>query len=270
MATHDNRFTGIARLYGETGLARLRQARVCVVGIGGVGSWAVEALARSGIGALTLVDLDDVCVTNINRQIHALDATIGRAKVNVMAERVRAIAPECQVTPVVEFFTERNGNRLLDEWLGRTPVEAGAAARLPWVIDAIDSVSDKTLLIAWCRQRGLPLIVCGAAGGRREATVVHLADLADAAHDRLLTAVRRRLRKEHGFPAAGRRMNVPCVSSPEAPIQPPGDCNVDQRAAEEMPRRLNCDWGYGSATFVTGTVGFAAAGWVVNRIVAGG
>ena len=269
MEMYDNRFVGLVRLYGAQGLMRLRRARVCVVGIGGVGSWAVEALARSGVQALTLVDLDEVCLTNINRQIHALDRTVGRAKVDVMAERVRAINPACQVTAVPEFFTEVNAERLLDDLVGRATEGPGGPPPRPWIIDAIDSVTDKTLLIALCRRKGLPLVVSGAAGGRREATKVQMADLADASHDRLLTAVRRRLRGEHGFPAAGHRMGVPCVYSPETPVRPPGECSGNPLDAADVPQRLNCDWGYGSATFVTGTVGFAAAGCVVNRIVAG-
>jgi tRNA A37 threonylcarbamoyladenosine dehydratase len=269
METRDNRFTGIVRLYGAAGLARLRRAQVCVVGIGGVGSWAAEALARSGVGALSLVDLDEVCLTNLNRQIHALDRTVGRPKVDVMAERIQAINPKCQVTRVQEFFTELNGERLLDELVGRATAAAGGTPPQPWIVDAIDSVADKTLLIAWCRRKGLPLVVCGAAGGRREATKVELADLADASHDRLLTAVRRRLREEHGFPTAGHRMEVACVYSPETPMRPPSDCSGNPLGAADVPQRLNCDWGYGSATFVTGTVGFAAAGCVVNRIAAG-
>ncbi len=255
------RFAGVARLYGAEGLARLRRAHVAIVGIGGVGSWAVEALARSGIGALTLVDLDEVCVTNINRQIHALDDTVGRAKVAVMAERVRSINPDCQVTAVQEFFTEANGESLLVSFAG-----GGGALH---IIDAIDSVTHKTLLIALCRQREIPLVVCGGAGGRRDATAVRLADLADASHDRLLTAVRRRLRAEHGFPAAGQPMGVACVYSPESPVlpeRPATACDDDDPTDAGQPPRLNCDWGYGSAAFVTGAFGFAAAARVTRQI----
>lgn len=252
----DDRFGGIARLVSTEGLQRLRAAHVCVVGIGGVGSWTVEALARSGIGALTLVDLDEVCVTNINRQIHALDGTVGRAKVEVMAERARLINPECRVTAVAEFFTEASATRLL------TP-------EFSFVVDAIDSVANKCRLLALCRERKLPVIACGAAGGRLDATAVRVADLADVTHDRLLAEVRKRLRKEHGFPALGKKLGVSCVFSPEAPVAPePAACGAEGQGSEPPPR-LNCEWGYGSATFVTGTFGFAAAGWVVRKLAAG-
>ena len=260
----DGRFAGVARLCGAEGLARLRRAHVAIVGLGGVGSWAVESLARSGIGALTLVDLDEVCVTNINRQIHALEDTVGRAKVAVMAERVRSINPDCRVTAVQAFFTEANGETLLEAFA------AGRSAGAWHVVDAIDSVTHKTLLIALCRQRGIPLVVCGGAGGRRDATAVRMADLADASHDRLLTAVRRRLRAEHGFPAAGHRMGVACIYSPETPVppeKPATDCVGTGAEITREPVRLNCDSGYGSAVFVTGTFGFAAAAQVTRSIV---
>lgn len=256
------RFAGVARLYGAEGLARLRRAHVAIVGIGGVGSWAVEALARSGIGALTLVDLDEVCVTNINRQIHALDDTVGRAKVAVMAERVRSINPDCRVTAVQEFFTEANGESLLEAFAG------GGGGGALHIIDAIDSVTHKTLLIALCRQREIPLVVCGGAGGRRDATAVRMADLADASHDRLLTAVRRRLRAEHGFPSAGHRMGVACVYSPELSVLPEKPATDCAAANSGQPARMNCDWGYGSAVFVTGAFGFAAAAQVTRQIAA--
>lgn len=254
--SHDaQRFGGIARLCGEAGLARLRAAHVCIVGIGGVGSWTVEALARSGVGALTLIDLDEVCVTNINRQIHALDGTIGRSKVEVMAERARLINPDCRVTAVPEFFTEQNAQRLL-------------APAFACVVDAIDAVANKCRLLALCRERKLPVISCGAAGGRLDGTQARLADLAEVTHDRLLAEVRKRLRKEPGFPATGKPFGIPCVFSPEAPVSPaPAECAAGGEPGETP--RLNCDWGYGSAAFVTGTFGFAAAGWVVRKVAAG-
>ena len=251
----EERFGGIARLLSDAGLARLGAAHVCVVGIGGVGSWTVEALARSGVGALTLIDLDEVCVTNINRQLHALESTVGRGKVDVMAERVRLINPHCRVTAVAEFFTEANAARLL-------------APDFDFVVDAIDAVANKCRLLALCRERKLPVIACGAAGGRLDVTAVRVADLADVTHDRLLAEVRKRLRKEHGFPQTGEKLGVAAVFSPEAPVAPvAADC-TDAVGEPDSPR-LNCEWGYGSATFVTGTFGFAAAGWVVRKIAAG-
>ena len=252
----DERFGGIVRLVGEAGLARLRAAHVCVAGIGGVGSWVVEALARSGVGALTVIDLDEVCVTNVNRQLHALDGTVGRAKVAVMAERVRLINPECRVTAVEEFFTEANAARLL-------------ATDFSFVVDAIDAVGNKSRLLALCVQRGLPVITCGAAGGRLDATAVRVADLAEVSHDRLFAQVRKRLRNKFCLPAAGKPLGIAAVFSSETPVQPePPDCAED--IGDAPPQKLNCEWGHGSATFVTGTFGFAAAGWVVRRIAGAG
>lgn len=261
------RFSGLARLYGQAGLDRLRVAHVAVVGLGGVGSWAVEALARSGVGSLTLIDLDEVCLTNVNRQLPALDGTVGRFKAEVLADRVRAIHPGCAVRACVEFFTEASAERLL-------------GVRFDAVIDAIDAVGNKCRLIAGCRERRIPVVVCGAAGGRRDPTRLRRADLAEATHDRLLAEVRKRLRREHGFAAAGERFGVPCVYSDESPVLPRPDgsvCAVGEGGngpgseagsdgEAEPVRRLGCEWGYGSATFVTGALGFAAAGWAVGRI----
>jgi len=249
-----DRFGGIARLYGTGGLDRLRAAHVCVVGIGGVGTWAAEALARSGVGAITLVDLDEVCVTNINRQLHALTETVGRAKVEVMAERIRAINPECRVTAEQKFFNEQTAEELL-------------APKYDFVLDAIDSVSQKVLLLAQCREKNLPVVACGGAGGRRDATQVRTADLAKVSHDRLLSEVRKKLRKEFQFSADGSPMGVECVFSAETPVFAQLDGSVcENRVAAEDGTRLNCNGGLGSATFVTGAFGFAAAGIVVRRI----
>ena len=207
------RFGGLARLYGAAGLARLRAAQVLVVGLGGVGSWTVEALARSGVGVLTLVDLDDICVSNVNRQLPALDGTIGRAKAEVLAERVRGINPECRVEARVEFFTEDSAERLLQRGAGGG--ERGRADRLTpdFVVDAIDSVANKCRLIALCRAQGIPLVSCGGAGGRRDATQVRVVDLARTTHDRLLSEVRKRLRQAHGFPREGKKFGAYLLSN---------------------------------------------------------
>src|SRR5580658_1428231 len=187
MSDFETRFGGIARLYGRAGLSRLHAAHVCVVGIGGVGAWAAEALVRSGVGAITLVDLDEVCVSNINRQLHALTETVGRAKVEVMAERIRAINPDCRVTAEPRFFNEQTAAELL-------------APKFDYILDAIDSVTNKVLLLAECRKRNVPVVACGGAGGRRDSTQVRTADLAKVSHDRLLAEVRKKLRKEFQFP----------------------------------------------------------------------
>ena len=250
---YQSRFSGLARLYCAAGLAALRAAHVCIVGVGGVGSWAVEALARSGIGALTLVDPDDVCVSNTNRQLPALEGGFGRAKIEVLAERVQAIHPGCRVTGVQEFFALASAERIL-------------APRFDYVLDAIDSPSNKCLLIAQCRARGLPVFVTGGAGGRRDPTALRIADLARSTHDRLLSEVRSQLRKHHGFPAEGRDFGIDCVYSPEPVVYPSSEGGVCDRREPGTDLRLNCESGYGSACFVTGAFGFAAAGHIVRKL----
>lgn len=264
MSDFDFRFGGIGRLFGVEGLERLRRSHVLVVGIGGVGSWTVEALARSGIGTLSLMDLDEVCVSNINRQLPALQETLGHSKVMVMSARIQSIHPEARVVPILEFFTEESADRLLDQFQ-----ESGGS----YVVDAIDASANKCRLITGCRRRGLRLITCGAAGGRVDSSQVKVADLALATHDRLLSDVRRRLRREHGFPDGKEPWGIPAIYSPETPVLANADgtiCaanEVEQQPGEAV--RLNCQQGYGSATFVTGAFGFMAAGRVVRDLAAG-
>ena len=251
------RFGGIGRLYSKAGLERLQRAHVCVIGIGGVGSWVVEALARSGVGALTLVDMDDICVSNTNRQIHALDADIHKPKVEVMAARALAINPDCKVTAERAFFVEANARKMLEP-------------RYDFVVDAIDAVREKALCIALCRELKLQVITSGGAGGRRDPTKVRMDDLSHATHDRLLQSLRKTLRSEHGFPRGEKKFGVECVFSPESPIFPQPDGTVcETRAASDAALKLDCRAGFGSATFVTGTFGFVAATRVVARIAAG-
>lgn len=252
------RFDGIGRLYSREGLGRLRTAHVCIIGIGGVGTWAAEALARSAVGRLTLVDLDEVCLSNVNRQAHSLTETVGRAKVAVMAERIHSINPECQVTAEQTFFNEQTAVELL-------------APAYTLVLDAMDSVTNKALLLARCRERGIPVIACGAAGGRRDGTQVRRADLAGVTHDRLLAGVRKKLRREFQFPADGSQMGIECIFSAELPVfaQPDGSVCAERAAAVEGTR-LDCNGGLGSATFVTGAFGFAAAGLAVEKIALAG
>jgi tRNA A37 threonylcarbamoyladenosine dehydratase len=219
-----------------------------------VGTWTAEALARSGIGTITLVDLDEVCVSNINRQLHALTDTVGRAKVEVMAERIRAINPDCRVTADQRFFNEQTADEML-------------AVKYDFVVDAIDSVSNKILLLTKCREQNIPVIACGGAGGRRDGTAVRLADLAKVTHDRLLAEVRKKLRKQFSLPADSLTLGIMAVYSAEAPVyQQPDGSVCENRAPTEEGTRLNCDGGLGSATFVTGAFGFAAAGWMVKAI----
>lgn len=251
------RFGGIRRLYSADGLERLRAAHVCVVGIGGVGSWAVEALARSGIGTLTLVDMDDICVSNVNRQIHAVEAEIHKPKVETMAARVAAINPDCVVHARREFLTAGSAARILD-------------TRYAFVLDAIDSVREKALCVSLCRTLGLPVITSGGAGGRCDPTRVQVDDLSRATHDRLLQSLRKTLRSDHGFPRGEKKFGVECVFSPEPPVFPQADGSVcATRDAGADPLKLDCRNGFGSATFVTGTFGFVAAARIVARVAAG-
>lgn len=243
-----NRFEGIAKLYGPAAQQRLAAAHVLVVGLGGVGSWVVEALARSGVGALTLVDGDDVCVTNINRQLHAVEGSIGRPKAVVMAERVHAVQPGCRVTVRTEFFIRQKADDFFPE-------------PYAFVVDAADGVTAKATLIGHAHQRGIPVVTCGAAGGKTDPTQVRVADLTEVHHDRLLMFTRKLLRKHHGFaPKARKPFGVPSVFSAE-PVQMDASC-----AGSGEEGRLACDGRLGSATFVTGVFGFFAAACVVNGL----
>lgn len=240
------RFGGLERLYGLAGAAAVRRAHVAVVGVGGVGSWAAEALARSGVGALTLIDLDHVAESNINRQVHALDSTLGQAKVLAMRERIAQIHPRCTVHAVEEFAEPENWPQLLPP---------GVDA----VIDACDQLKAKTAMAAWARATKALLITCGAAGGKRLAHKVEIEDLALATHDPLLAQLRYRLRKEHGAPKDGKRIGIACVFSREAVAPPDPSCMIEGDGS------LNCH-GYGSVVSVTATFGQCAAGWILDRI----
>lgn len=242
----DRRFGGIDRLYGVDGARGIREAHVAIVGIGGVGSWAAESLARSGVGRLTLIDLDHVSESNINRQIHATEASLGQAKVLAMRERIHAFFPQCRVDCIEEF------------------VEAlSCAAFLPpnvdAVIDACDQVSVKTALAAWSLQNRTIFVTSGAAGGKRHAQLVTLDDLSRATHDPLLSKVRHQLRKNFGAPREGRKMGISCIFSAEAVAPPDVTCGVIGDGS------LNCS-GFGSLVTVTATFGFCAAGFVLNQL----
>ena len=250
------RFSGIARLYGSAGAERLRRAHVCVVGVGGVGSWAVEALARTGVGALTLVDLDEVCVSNVNRQLPALTSEVGKPKVQVLKERVAGINEECRVQVVEEFFTTSNSAEIL-------------SVHFDCVLDGIDDVGNKALLLAECVRRKIPVVSAGGAGGRRGPTAIRVADLAFTTHDRLLQRLRKVLRADHGFSEDPKvPFGIPCVYSTELPVFPQSDGTVCATRGDATELRMNCNSGYGSASFVTGAFGFAASAEVVRLITA--
>lgn len=253
-----HRFGGIARLYGQAALARFLTARVAVIGVGGVGSWAVESLARSGIGNLTLVDLDEICVTNVNRQLHAMDGQIGRQKTEAMAERARAIHPAGQVTIVPKFFTEKTASEILD---------VGFDA----VIDAIDSTRHKAFLLAECHHRQIFTVTCGGAGGRRDPTRIRVRDLAYTGKDPLLLQLRKTLRNEHGFPKIPQRQEPPpfgieAVFSDEPQLFQHCDGSVSTDRPDSGSQRLNCATGLGTVTHVTAAFGMIAAGRVLEHL----
>ncbi len=253
----DQRFAGIERLYGVGSVARLARAHVCVVGIGGVGSWAAEALARSGVGELTLIDADDVCVSNVNRQSHALEGEFGRQKVDVVAERARAINPQLHVHALAEFVTVNNLPTLLDR---------GYDA----VIDACDALRIKVEMIAFCKRRKIPIVVSGSAGGRTDPTLITARDLSKTEHDILLGLVRRRLRDERGWTRNPKRyFGVQAVFSRENVNYPQADGSVckTRNVNAEAGLKLDCGGGLGAAMHVTATFGMVAAARVIERLL---
>jgi tRNA threonylcarbamoyladenosine dehydratase len=242
------RFGGLERLYGLAGAAAIRAAHVAVVGVGGVGSWAAEALARSGVSQITLIDLDHIAESNINRQIHAVEDTLGQAKVQAMRERILQINRRCIVHGVEEFVEPENWPQLLPP---------GVDA----VIDACDQVRAKLAMAVWAMQTRSLLVAAGAAGGKRLAHRVDVDDLANTTHDPLLAQLRYRLRKFHGAPREGKKIGVACVFSREAVAPPDPSCAIEGDGS------LNCH-GYGSVVAVTATFGQCAAGWVLDRLAA--
>ncbi|HET6545483.1 MAG TPA: tRNA threonylcarbamoyladenosine dehydratase [Rhodanobacteraceae bacterium] len=259
MDTTYDRFQGIDRLYGAGSVARLSTRHVAVVGIGGVGSWAVEALARSGVGRLSLIDADEVCVGNTSRQLHALDGEYGRAKVEVMARRVHAINPAAEVDAMAEFLTRSNLPTLLSR-------------DYDLVLDCCDAFRVKVETVAWCRRRKLPLIVCGSAGGRTDPTRIIVRDLARTEHDALLALIRRKLRDEFGFPRGPKRyFGVSAVYSLENVRYPQTDgsvCGKRPAPGADAALKLDCGSGLGAATHVTAAFACAAVGRALQRLLA--
>lgn len=244
----DRRFGGLSRLFGASGAWRIRQAHIVVVGLGGVGSWAVECLARSGVAELTLIDMDHVSESNVNRQLHALTDTLGQSKVLAMQARIAQINPDCMVHVVDEFITPENIHTLLSR-----NVDA--------VIDACDQVSAKVAIAAWGMSQQVRVVTVGAAGGKKQAHLVDMADLAHSTHDPLLAQVRQRLRKHHAAPSSGAPFGVHAVFSKERVLMP----SASTEALRDST--LNCH-GYGSVVTVTATFGNCAASWVLNQLAA--
>ena len=250
-----DRFGGLARLYGSDALEKLARAHVCIIGVGGVGSWIVEALARSGVGRLTLVDLDDVCITNTNRQLPALEGEYGRPKIDVLAERVQLINPTCQVVRRHAFLTAVTAVDLISE-------------DCTFVVDAVDRMTPKALIIARSRELGLDVLTIGGAGGRRDPTRIRVGDLGATSGDMLLRLVRKKLRRSHGWPAGkGHTMGVGAVFSSEPQVFPWSNGEVCAIAEPGSNLHMDCASGFGAACFVTGAFGFAAAAEIVRRIV---
>ena len=252
------RFAGIDRLYGRGAVERLATRHVAVVGLGGVGSWAAEALARTAVGKLTLVDADDLCVSNTNRQLPAVAGQYGRAKVEAMAERCRAINPAIEVEPVSSFLTQSNMDELLDRGYDL-------------VLDACDSFRTKVVAIAWCRRRKQPVITVGSAGGRTDPTQVRVRDLSRTEHDAMLSLIRRKLRGEFNFPRnADRYFGVPAVYSLENVKYPQADgsvCGLRPQLDRDAALKLDCGAGLGAATHITGAFAFAAVGKALEMLL---
>ena len=264
----ERRFSGVRRLYGEAGLAKLQASHIVVIGIGGVGSWAAEALARNAVGSITLVDLDNIAESNFNRQLHAVDGNIGKAKVTAMRERILSINPNCIVREIEDFVTPQNISKMLD-------------FHMDGILDCIDDVAAKAAIAANCKSSNTHLVMAGGAGGRLDPTRIKSADLANVTNDKLLAKVRNILRKDygksHGYPkgkdslnAKQAKMGIQCIFSDEAaraPLQ--GNRN---KASEASPLNsgaitgLNCA-GYGSSVCVTAPFGFAAASALLKLIL---
>jgi tRNA A37 threonylcarbamoyladenosine dehydratase len=242
------RFGGLQRLYGVLPASRIQSSHVAVIGIGGVGSWVAEALARSGVGEITLVDMDHIAESNVNRQIHALSDTLGMAKIEAMRQRIALINPGCAVHCVDAFVEPGN-------WPALLPSSVSA------VVDACDQVLSKTAMADWARRHKIPFVCVGAAGGKRLGHLVDVADLSKVTHDPLLAQVRYRLRKFHGAPKEGKSMGVTCIFSREAVAAPDPSCNLQSDGS------LNCH-GYGSMVTVTATFGMCAAGALIEIIFA--
>ena len=256
--SYQNRFSGIDRLYGKGALEILRQCHVCVVGIGGVGSWAAEALARSGIGKITLIDLDDICVSNTNRQIQATTENFGKLKVDVMAQRLRSINPEliCHADP--DFVTAAN-------------VAEKLTREFNFVLDATDKVKHKTAMIVHCKRNKIPIYVVGGAGGQTDPTRIQYADMTRAHQDPLLALVRKKLRQNHGYTSnPKRRFSVECVFSDEPLVFPQPDgsvCAQRPQLDENGSIRLDCAAGFGASTCVTASFGFVAVSRIIRKML---
>ena len=250
----ERRFGGIRRVYGSRAFVAFQSAHICIIGIGGVGSWAAEALARSAIGQLTLIDLDNVAESNVNRQIHAHDGNFGLPKIEAMRERVLKINPRCEVTLIEDFVSQEN----LPETLNRG---------YDFIIDCSDDFRTKAAIVAYCRRNKLKLITVGGAGGQIDPGLINTSDLAHTEHDGLLSKVRKLLRSDYGFSRnLKRRFDVPCVYSNEHLVYPDESGEVCAQKPGHLRSGLNCNGGFGSSMVVTNTFAMHAVAYVLKRI----
>lgn len=255
MSEYTDRFAGIERLYGIKQAAILKQAHFCVIGIGGVGSWAAEALARSGVCKITLIDHDDIASSNINRQIHSTSDTLNQSKVEVMARRIESINPDCDCHTIDDFLTE-------------TTMEKYLSQGYDYVIDAIDSIKFKSAMIYYCRRNKIPIITTGGAGGLIDPTAISLADLSKTYNDPLAARVRSQLRSQYGFSKNSKRsFGIPCVFSTEQQRYPKADGSVCHAKPGIKGVSLDCNLGFGSSSCVTATFGMVAAAKAIEKLL---
>ncbi len=255
MSEYQERFAGLRRLYGEEAYALLKQLHIGVIGVGGVGSWVVEALARSGIGEITQVDFDEIANSNVNRQVHALTETVGEKKIAVMTKRVREINSECRVHAIDDFINMDNMQSILDRGYD-------------CVVDAIDSIKFKAAMINHCRRNKIPIIATGGAGGLSDPTMIKVDDLSRTYNDPLAAKVRRQLRDEYGFTRNSKRtFGVECVFSSQQQVYPKADGSVSYEKPGIHGVSLDCRFGYGTSSTVTATFGFVAAARAIDKVL---
>lgn len=263
MDNYERRFAGIERLYGSNNVAVIQTLHIVVIGVGGVGSWAAEALARTGIGTLTLIDMDEVCASNINRQSHALSDTIGQSKVEVLGARLRAINPELTVHVIDDFISAAN----LGEYLGGNGGEV-AVGKPDGVLDAIDSIAAKTALLAWCKRNKVRVVTTGGAGGQVDPSQIKVGDVAKVVQDPLMAKVRSQLRRDFNFTSnPKRKFGIDCVYSTEQLRYPTGDGRVSYAKPGAQDTPMNCSTGFGACMMVTASFGLQAAATLLERLL---
>lgn len=249
-------FSGVERLYGKSNFEKISNASVLIIGIGGVGSWCAESLVRSGVKKVTLLDLDDICITNSNRQLHTTSKTIGQSKVSVMATRLREINPNLEVDSIEDFYTEENSDQILSKGFHV-------------VVDAIDGLKNKSFLAGACFERNIPLVICGGAAGKRDVSKIQICDLGDTTQDMLLKRLRKKLRRNFGFEQGDAKFGILTVSSTERAQYPDENGNLCFRKdlKEKTNAKLDCQQGMGTSSFMTGAFGFAAAQAAIEQVI---